>query len=104
MSSWSYDWSARLVKRLGFRDLKDVELAIAPYDDHRVSIVAEGARQGQLARFELMLLAALGHRFIERHGWSYDWFVERAKTNLKKFDQAGIPTSTYVDHRPDEKA
>jgi putative GTP pyrophosphokinase len=33
ISDWSYDWNARLLKRLGFRDLKQVETAIAPYSD-----------------------------------------------------------------------
>jgi putative GTP pyrophosphokinase len=95
MSSWSYDWTARLLKRLGFRDLKEVETAIAPYNDHQLSVLAEGTRQGQLSRFELMLLAALGERFIERHPWADAWFVDRRKLTLGKFQQAGIKVTTY---------
>ena len=96
MSSWSYDWTVRLLKQLGFRDLKQVETAIAPYDDHKVSVVAEGTRQGQLSRFELMLLAALGDRFIEMHPWkNAAWFVDRQKKNLEKLREAGIEVSTY---------
>jgi putative GTP pyrophosphokinase len=100
MSGWSYDWTARVLKKLGFKDLQQVETAIVPYDDHEVSMVAEGSRQGQLSRFELMLLAALGERFIERHFWKDVWFVERRKTMLSKLRKAGIKVSTY-DERPD---
>lgn len=95
MSAWSYDWTARLLKRLGFRDLKQVELAIAPYDDHTLSIVAEGARQGQTSRFELMLLAALGERFDQLHPWSDPWFRSRRQNTLQKFKSSGVPISTF---------
>jgi putative GTP pyrophosphokinase len=95
MSDWSYDWTVRLLKQLGFHDLEEVEVAIAPYDDHELSMVAEGTRQGQLSRFELMLLAALGERFNEKHPWTDSWFVERRKRCLEKFAEAGIKLSTY---------
>ncbi|PWB93691.1 GTP pyrophosphokinase [Methylosinus sporium] len=77
ISSWSYDWTTRLLKDLGFHDLQQVEAAIAPYDDDRLSFLAEGGRQGQTKRFELMLLAALGDGFFDRHPWKYGLFVER---------------------------
>ena len=62
ISEWTYNWLTRLVKKLGFRDLKQVEAAIADYSDDRLSNFATGSRQGQSTRFELMLLAALGDR------------------------------------------
>lgn len=98
ISEWSYDWSARLLKRLGFQDLKQVETAIARYNDDQLNDVEYGARQGQTTRFELMLLAALGDRFMERHPWresSPDWFINRTKATLEKFVEAGIPVGTY---------
>jgi hypothetical protein len=79
ISDWSYDWTARLLKRLGFRDLKQVENAIKSYNDDRLSYMATGGRQGQTPRFELMLLAALGERFIERHVFREDWFVSQQR-------------------------
>jgi putative GTP pyrophosphokinase len=100
MSAWSYDWTARLLKQLGFHDLKQVESAIATYDDNQLSVIAEGGRQGQTTRFELMLLAALGERFIERHPWKDSWFVERRRNYLKKFQDAGIKISNYDTERP----
>jgi ppGpp synthetase/RelA/SpoT-type nucleotidyltranferase len=96
ISEWGYDWIARLIKRLGFRDLKQVEAAIAPYDDDHLSRLATGARQGQVTRFELMLLAALGDRFIERHHWNiHEWFRDQSRTALAVFQEAGVKTATY---------
>jgi hypothetical protein len=95
ISAWSYDFTARLLKQLGFHDLKQVESAIAPYNDDQLSSVAQGSRQGQTSRFELMLLAALGERFFERHPWKDAWFVDRWRNYLTKFQEKCIPISNY---------
>ena len=98
ISDWSYDWSTRLLRRLGFRDLKQVEHAIAPYDDDKLDSIAMGprVRQGQLTRFELMLLAALGEHFIQRHVFSdHEWFQRNQKMYLEKFRNAGIKILDY---------
>jgi len=102
ISDWTYDWTTRLLKQLGFRDLKQVETAVAQYDDNQLSQIAEGNRQGQTTRFELMLLAAMGEPFIQRNRLSqYDWFQSRQREHLKKMRDAGIPTATYD---PDQEA
>jgi ppGpp synthetase/RelA/SpoT-type nucleotidyltranferase len=97
ISTWSYDWTVRLLKRFGFRDLKQVEAAIAGYDDDKLSVLATGGRQGQTTRFELMLLAALGERFIELHPWARggDWFVTTRRDMLKRFQGAEIAIGQY---------
>jgi putative GTP pyrophosphokinase len=96
ISDWAYDWAARLTKRLGFSDLQQVETAIGSFDDNQISILAHGNRQGQLTRLELMLLAALGEKFIDRHPWkASEWFVPRQREYLRKFDEGGIRTSIY---------
>ena len=64
MSEFSYDWTARLLKRLGFRTLEQVERCINGYDDDRLSRIAIGSRLGQTARFEYMLLAGMGEHYI----------------------------------------
>ena len=105
ISEWSYDWTARLVKRLGFRNLDQVEKAMAKYDDDRLSVIAEGGRQGQTTRFELMLLAALGERFIERHVFrGQQWFDRRQQQHLAKFRDQGIEVTTYDPLAPTEQA
>ncbi len=93
---WGYEWAASMLKELGFRDLKQLDTAIATYNDDELSSIAHGNRQGQITRFELMLLAALGERFIERHRWKkHPWFESGRKSKLALFREKGIKTSTY---------
>jgi ribosomal protein S18 acetylase RimI-like enzyme len=55
-----YEYAVGLLKRLGFRDLKEVEEAISPYGDgHNLCRALWTTKQGQLYRFDQMLLAAL---------------------------------------------
>jgi putative GTP pyrophosphokinase len=103
ISEWSYDWTARLLKQLGFQDLNQVEVAIAPYDDHRLSVIAEGSRQGQTTRFEHQLLAAMGEAFIDRHPWKSPWFVTTRTQFLEKFKEQGIKIGNF-DPKPAETA
>jgi putative GTP pyrophosphokinase len=96
ISEWAYDWDAKLLKALGFSDLEQIETAIAPYNDNEISAAAFGNRQGQLTRLELMLLAALGERFIDRHPWNAgEWFAPRHREYLQRFNAKGIITSFY---------
>jgi hypothetical protein len=96
ISDWTYNWTARLLKKLGFRDLKQVEAAIANYNDDALSQIVYNTRQGQVTRFELMLLAALGPKFIERHEYAkYDWFGPPRTTWLGLFNQKGIKLATF---------
>jgi putative GTP pyrophosphokinase len=96
ISDWEYDFSARLVKRLGFQDLKQVETAIANYDDRELSRIAAGGKQGQTTRFEFMLLAALGQQYLLRHPWSAQpWFQQVYARRSEDFKRYGIKLSTY---------
>ena len=96
MSEWSYEWTSKTLKRLGFSDLHQVELAISSYDDNQISRIAEGTRLGQIGRFEHMLLAALGDEFIKRHKWSgEDWFYRRREKILEKFIKNGIVVGNF---------
>jgi hypothetical protein len=75
ISLWSYNWTTRLLHRLGFKTLAQVDEAIKQYDDDRLTRIAAGARQGQTTRFETMLLAALGEEFVKRHLYaSHEWY------------------------------
>ncbi len=96
MSEYSYEWTARLLKALGFRDLDEVQKAITPYDDHKLSLIAEGARQGQVSRFEFMLQAALGDLFLQRHPLKRDdWYAGRLQKILDRMKEKGVPIGTY---------
>lgn len=68
MSAWSYDFATRICRRLGFRDIGQIDDAISSYDDDKVSRILWGSRQGQLQRFEDVLLAAFGSEYIARVG------------------------------------
>jgi len=92
----SYEWLADRLRRLGFRDLNEVEKAIKPYDHDDLSRRLWGARQGQHTRFEDMLLAALGQEFIDKDKFSkYQWFREGRGAVLQRMKKLGIPTQTY---------
>ncbi|MFD3814627.1 GTP pyrophosphokinase family protein [Streptomyces rubiginosohelvolus] len=94
MSSYSYKWMVELLEAEGFRSLGQVDQVVSGYDDDKVSKAAYGSRQGQLNRFELVLLAALGEKFIERHlynrGSEDDWYPPSARIALEKFKAVGI--------------
>lgn len=94
ISDFSYDWTARLLRRLGFRTLEQVEKCIRGYDDDHVSRAAVGGRQGQTSRFEYMLLAGMGECFIQRHFFAGEsWFG--ATERLEKLAQSGIEIRSY---------
>lgn len=96
MTEWSYDWTTKLLKRLGFDNLDQVEEAISEYDDRELSYIAEGSQVGQLNRFETVLLAALGDKFLERHAWASEpWFRSRRERILTKFAKRGVAVGTY---------
>lgn len=72
MSQWSYNWAARILDRLGFENLGEVDACLALYDDDQVSRAIWGGRMGQIQRFEDVLLAAFGDSFIQAHPWTKD--------------------------------
>ena len=85
MSDWSYDWTARLLMSLGFRDLRGVEEAIAPYDGHELSMARYGSRQRQITRFELMVQVALGEQWVDRHPWQDEEWLTRRRSDIDRF-------------------
>ena len=94
MTAFSYEWAARVLRRLGFSNLQELEDAIAGYDDDRISRLLHGNRQGQLTRLEDVLLASLGEEFIERHPWSHGdygrYFRPLLAQRLERLREAGI--------------
>lgn len=107
MSEFSYDWTVRLLKKLGFRTLAQVDECLATYDDDQVSRLLTGSRQGQLTRFEYVLLASMGEKFIERHTFSgQEWFGSSERSKLKELAQAGINSINYdpLPPQPDPSA
>jgi putative GTP pyrophosphokinase len=96
MADWSYSWTARLLRRLGFTTLQQVEKCIRDYDDDKLSRLAEYYRVGQLSRFEHMLLAGMGSKFIERHPFASEGaFAVRRRGFLERFQGSGVVIGSY---------
>lgn len=92
----SYDHMAFELSHYGFRNLQQVADAVGKYDGDHLSRQVYGSRVGQMARFELILLAALGNRFIEDNVFSrYDWWRHGRLRDLRKLQEAGVETGTY---------
>lgn len=96
IADWVYDWTAKLLRRLGFKTLGQVDECVHDYDDDRLARLAYGSRQGQITRFECMLLAAMQENYISRHPYfDTSWFAERSRTMLSKFKEGGIKLHSY---------
>lgn len=97
VSEWSYQWTAQLLHRLGFVDFKEIEECVSTYDDDKLSRIRWGTRQGQLTRFEYLLLAGMGENYIRFHQWKdQEWFVSSTQKHLEKFREAGIVVGSYL--------
>lgn len=98
MREWSYTFATRLLKRLGFTTLKQVERAMNGYNDDAISRLIHGGRMGQLTRFEDVLLASMGQNFIENHPWyptTSGWFESSCERKLERLKAADISVGDY---------
>lgn len=101
MSDFSYDWTVRLLRKLGFTTIAQVDECIRAYDDDKLSRLAFGTRQGQLNRFEEMLLAGLGEKFVERHLYANEeWFGPGTRKRLAFYAEHGVPVAIYDPEPP----
>jgi ppGpp synthetase/RelA/SpoT-type nucleotidyltranferase len=100
MRDWSYEWTTRLLKRFGFVNLQQLDECVGAYDDDAVSRAVWGARQGQLTRLELVVLAAIGpERFKTLHPWAgsdITWFEPGVDKDIDRLRAAGITIGNYV--------
>lgn len=96
MSDYSYEWTARILRTLGFLNFQQVDECINRFDDDRLSRIIDGNRQGQLRRFEYVLLAGMGEEFIAKHPWNrYDWYASAVANKLSQLRNAGIEVGNY---------
>lgn len=101
MSEYSYEWTTKLLKQLGFGSMRQVEDCIARYDDSEVSKVIWGSRQGQLTRLEGVLLAGMGDAYAERHTWrGHEWFAEISAARLAQLRARGVEVGEYRPSYP----
>jgi ppGpp synthetase/RelA/SpoT-type nucleotidyltranferase len=96
MTDFSYEWTVKHLKRLGFRTLEQVEICISKYDPDKLNAVLSRTRQGQLTRFENLLLASMGEKYIERNRFAgEDWYGPFPRSQLQKLAEAGMPPTGY---------
>ncbi|HEY1937454.1 MAG TPA: hypothetical protein VGJ33_05945 [Candidatus Angelobacter sp.] len=96
MAEFSYDWTARLLRQLGFTNFRQVDECIKGYDDDRVSRIMYDNRQGQLTRFESVLIASMGPKFFEQHPWKrLAWFKNSMQERFNRLKEAGITIGSY---------
>ena len=94
VSDFSYEWSARILRRLGFTTLDQVDQCIEGYDDDEVTRVRWNWHQGPVQRFEDMLLAGMGPLYVERR---FNTAEVRDKLNqtIEKYKRNGIAVREY---------
>jgi putative GTP pyrophosphokinase len=99
MSPYSYEWAARVLRNLGFTNFKQVDECISAYDGDRVSRVISGTRQGQVTRFEYLLLAGMGEGYIQKHPWQDDWYRDGNLAKLARLREQKIEVGSYSPGR-----
>jgi ppGpp synthetase/RelA/SpoT-type nucleotidyltranferase len=96
ISDSAYQWEATTLRRLGFVNFQQIDEAIAGFDDDDLSRKASGWRQGQLTRFEYMMLAGMGENFLKRHPWgTEEWFTSYRQRILNDLREAGVAVRDY---------
>lgn len=96
VSEFSYQFTARVLRKMGFENLEQIDQAIAGYDDSAISRTIWGTRQGQLTRFEETLLAGMSEEYVLRHEWgSEPWFIRRSLDALHTLATADMRLGSY---------
>ncbi len=101
VATYRYEETVQLLAALEFRNIEDVAKAITPYNDDKVSrILHGGRRQGQLQRFEDVVLASMGEGFIDGiiNAEYLDEYVESMRENLATLRSSG--TIRIGDYTP----
>ena len=93
-NDFSYEYTARVLRRLGFTTIDQVDVCIQGYDDDQLSRILWLRRQGPLSRFEDMLLAGMGPVFVDRRTNDVGW-KDALGSSLASLQEHGIPVRNY---------
>lgn len=93
-TDFSYDYTARMLRRLGFTTIDQVDACIEGYDGDQLSRIRWQHRQGSITRFEDMLLAGMGPVFVERLTDDAGW-KDALRRSLERYQEHGIPVGNY---------
>jgi len=102
MQLWSYNFLARVLRKMGFSNVEQVDECIRDFDDDQISRLHWGTRLGQISRFEDLLLAGMGENFLRLHIWANtDWWPTGVRGFLNKMRSTGIPVRDYRPSPPE---
>jgi hypothetical protein len=97
ISDYTYEWMAKILHRIGFQNLGQVDECISGLDDNKLSRTALGSRSGQVTRFEVLLVAAMGgDNYLERHPWGESsWYRDIVDGWVEKLKQSEVRIGSY---------
>lgn len=96
ISDYTYDWTAKILRGLGFQNLGQVDECISGLDDDKLSRIALGGRGGQVSRFEVLLAASMGENFLKNHPWAqHPWYQDIVQHWWEKLRKAGVTVRSY---------
>lgn len=101
MTEFSYDWEVRKLIKMGFKNLKQIDDCIGKYDDNQLCGLFWNKRQGQLTRFEVLLIAGMGENFVKRHPWcgpndkDSKYWINSYQQKLSKITKSGVVMGNY---------
>ncbi|MBT7630134.1 MAG: hypothetical protein HN597_10600 [Desulfobacula sp.] len=97
MSDFSYEFQTRILKKLGFSNFKEINECIKDLNADKLNKILWPSKQGQLSRFEYLLLTGMGKYYVKYHPWSKEkWHINMCKRDLEKFIKAGIKINNYL--------
>jgi ppGpp synthetase/RelA/SpoT-type nucleotidyltranferase len=97
MTPYSYHWTAEGLRKMGFVNFRQIYECIANYDDDQVSRIVWGSRQGQLTRFDLLLLAGMGEQYLKRYPFNQsEGFKKSESIRLDRLRDGGIEIRDYA--------
>jgi len=93
---YSYVFIAKILIELGFLNLKQVDDCIKRISPKKISRILHYSIQGQINKFEDLLLVGMGEEYIKNHRWGKSkWFIKNRKEELEKLKGAGIHIGSY---------
>lgn len=97
ISRYRYMELAQLLGVMGFRRVEELEPILKKYSSGFLSNIATGARQGQVSRFEIVLIAALGGEFLNRYPYhGRDWLKNYHNNMLSRMRESGVETGVFT--------
>jgi len=100
MSDFTYQYAASTLLALGFTNLAEVDECIGDIDDAALSRAIHGSRQGQVTRFEDVLLASMGENYVRAHPASLrfewdGWYAGMLLKRLTRMIDIGIVVADF---------